>query len=243
MSRVISLLLFCPAVLICLCFTSALVSLISLSLHESSSWAATAPAPSSSRWQSRPTGSPLARWQGVRVTPHWLPAYLHPTTTRPPTCLCAYLPPPALCCPHKKRVRERERTMAPLLPFSLLTRATVAPLLKEKCSLSFSLNLSLSLIHPSVSLCPVSPLSACHGKTLLCGFFCTCVSDQKREDEGGGEGRCLCLVFGFRLPTVFLLLLLQPSFIPPFSSSFYPKGDSLIRRYGSTIPSSLSVSL
>lgn len=113
----------------------------------SSSWAVTAPAPSSSRWQSRPTGSPLAQWQGVRVTPHWLPAYLRPTT-HPPTYLLACLPaPPALRCPHKKRVRERERTMAPLLPFPLLTRATVAPLLKEKCSLSclFSLNLSLSL--------------------------------------------------------------------------------------------------
>lgn len=138
--------------------------------------------------------------------------------------------------------------MAPLLPFPLQTRATVAPLLKEKCSLSFlflaqSLCLSLFLYHLSVALCPVFFLSACHGKTLLCGFFCTCVSDQKREDEGGGEGWCPGLVFGFRLPTVFLLLLLLPSFIPPFSSSFYPKRDSLIRRYGSAIPSSLSVSL
>lgn len=40
--------------------------------------------------------------------------------------------------------------MAPLLPSPLLTRATVAPLLKEKCSLSFlfSLNLSLSISAP-----------------------------------------------------------------------------------------------
>lgn len=106
------------------------------------------------------------------------------------------------------------------------------------CSRSISLpSISLPLSTISLSLHPVSRLSACHGKTHLCGFFCTCVTDQKREDEGGGEGWCLCLVFGSRLPTVFLLLL--PSFILPFSS-FYLKGDSLIRRYGTAIPSSLS---
>ncbi len=64
---------------------------------------------------------------------------------------------PALCCPHKNRVgereRERERTMALLLPLSSLTRATVAPLLKEKCSLSFSLDLSPPLSRSYPSLC------------------------------------------------------------------------------------------
>lgn len=104
--------------------------------------------------------------------------------------------------------------MAPLLPSPLLTRAMVAPLLKEKCTLSFlfslNLSLSLSLFLPSLSL-TLSCLSL-HGKTLLCGFFCTCVSDQKREDEGGGEGWCPGLVFGFRLPTVF-------STPPPFLHS------------------------
>lgn len=48
---------------------------------------------------------------------------------------------------------------------------------------------------------------------------------------GGAEGRFLSLVFGLRLPTVPLLLLLHPSFVPPSSSSFYPRGDSLIRRF------------
>lgn len=44
----------------------------------------------------------------------------------------------------------------------------------------------------------------------------------------GGEGRFLSLVFGLRLPTVPLLLLPHPSFIPP---SFCPRGDSLMRRF------------
>lgn len=76
-----------------LCFISALMSLLFLSHHVSSIWTVTAPVLSSSGWQSRPTGSPLAQWQGVRVTPHWFPAYLNPTTHLTacvPTC-----PPPS----------------------------------------------------------------------------------------------------------------------------------------------------
>lgn len=160
-----------------------------------------APAPSLSRWQSRPTGSPLAQLQGVSVTSHWLPAYLHPTT-HPPTCLRAYVLPPSPSAFLIRKGWEREDN-GPSIALSLTYKSNGCSLLKEKCSLSFSLNLFPALYHASVSLSPVSRLSSCHEKTVLCGFFCTCVSDQKREDESGGEGRCPGLVFGFRLPTVF----------------------------------------
>lgn len=128
----------------------------------SSSWAVTAPAPSSSRWQSQSTGSPLAQWQGVRVTPHWLPAYLQPTThptTHLPACLPTW-PPSTLCCPHKKRVRERGQW--PLYcPLPCLQEQRSLPCLKRSapspsCSHSISFPLStIPLSRPVLSLAPL----------------------------------------------------------------------------------------
>lgn len=85
----------------------------------------------------------------------YIPSPHHPPI-HPPTCLPAYLPPPALCCPHKKRVRENGQW--PLYcPF--LTRATVTLLLKEKCSLSCLFSLSLCLLHSlSLALSCLMPL-------------------------------------------------------------------------------------
>lgn len=133
------------------------MSMLSLSHCVSSSWAVMAPAPSLSRWQSRPTGSPLAQWQGVRVTPHWLPAYLHSTTqppTPPPTNLLACLPapPPSAVLIRKgwESERERERGQWPLYcPFLCLQEQRSLPCLKRSapslaCSRSISLSLSLS---------------------------------------------------------------------------------------------------
>lgn len=162
-----------------------------------------------------------------------------PSPHHPPTCLCAYLPP-ALCCPHKKRVREIEDNGPSIAPSHAYKSNGRSPALREVLPLFLTPSPSIPLSHSVLSLASLHAM----GKPMKSGFFCTCVSDQKREDKAGGEGRFLSLVFGFRLPTVFLLLLLLlPSFIPPFSSSFYPKGDSLIRRYWSAIPSSLSVAL
>ena len=138
-----------------------------------------APALSWSRWQSRPTGSPSAHLQGVRVIPHCLPAYLQPTAhpaIHLSTYLPAYLPTPALCCPHKKGVRER--TMAPLLPLPLLTWTTVAPLLKEKCSLSLHLA-------PS---CPTS-LRAMGKPSFVDSFVPVWLITRRKVKVGGGGWR------------------------------------------------------
>lgn len=167
----------------------------------------------------------------------YIPSPHHPPI-HPPTCLPAYLPPPALCCPHKKRVRENGQW--PLYcPF--LTRATVTLLLKEKCSLSslFSLCLSLSpTLAQSRSVLSHASLGAM-GKP-SCAFFCTFVSDEKTDVTVGVKGGAQVLCLAPDTPLFFLL----PSFIPPLSSSSFPKGDSLIRRYGSIISSSsFSVSL
>lgn len=134
-------------------------------------------------------------------------------------------------------VREIEDNGPSIAPSHAYKSNGRSPALREVLPLFLTRSPSIPLSHSVLSLASLRAM----GKPMKSGFFCTCVSDQKREDKGGGEGRFLSLVFGFRLPTVFLLLL--PSFIPPFSSSFYPKGDSLIRRYWSAIPSSLSVAL
>lgn len=145
------------------------------------------------------------------------------------------LPAPALCCPHKKRVRDIQdngSSIAPSYAMPIQKRWPLACFKGSAPSLSHSVSL-----HPSVSLCPVSLRSMGNpGKDSFVP-----VSVIRREGgKGGGKGRFLSLVFVFRLPTVFLLL---PSFIPPFSSFLYPKGDSLIRSYGSAVPSSLLVAL
>lgn len=147
--------------------------------------------------------------------PHWLPAYLNPPP--PPTFLSPCLPGPP---PAGALVRSgRRRTMAPLWRWPLAC-------LKARPPAS-----SIPLSPSGLSLCPPCAM----GKPRKSGFFCTCVSDQRTEGGGlgglEGGGRLLSLVFGLRLPTVPLLLLLHPSFVPPSSSSFCPRGDSLIRRF------------
>lgn len=124
---------------------------------------------------SRPTGSPWAWRQGVRVTPHWLaciPSPHHPPT-HPPTYH------PALCCPHKKRLREAEDNGPSICP------SCRWPALREVLSLPFSIPLSHSVPSPSA-------LGVSWENPLKGGFFCTCVSDQRAE----GGGQFLGLVFG-----------------------------------------------
>lgn len=159
-------------------------------------------------------------------SPHHPP--IHPSFHLP-ACL-PYLPP-ALCCPHKKRVRESGQW--PLYcPF---LRAAVTPLLKENCSLSLSFSPPLS--QPRSVLSHVSLRAM--GKP-SCVFFCTYMSDEKTDVTVGVKGGAQVLCLAPDTPLFFLL----PSFIPSFSSSSFPKGDNLIRRYGSIIPSSsFSVSL
>ena len=85
------------------------------------------------------------------------PCILHPTTH---LLACVYTCPPTLCCSHEKTVRER--TMVPLLPFPLLTRALVAPLLKEKLPrfLFLSLSFARSTIPLLRSVLPLASLCA-----------------------------------------------------------------------------------
>lgn len=104
-------------------------------------------------------------------------------------------------------------------------------------SLNLSPLLSVPLFRPSLSFDLACYMPLMPWENPRVSFLCTCGSDQKRNNEGKGW----CLVLGFRYPAVLVHLLLLYSFIPPVS--FYPTEDSLIRRYGSTIPSSLSFSL
>lgn len=79
--------------------------------------------------------------RGSESHPIGLPAYLHPIT-HPLTYLPTYLLP-ALCCPHKKRLREAEDNGPSMCP------SCRWPALREMLSLPFSIPLSRSLI----SLC------------------------------------------------------------------------------------------
>lgn len=141
-----------------LCLTSSLMSLL---FHVSS-----ASSPSAYRFTlglaaGGQSHTPLARLHTFTPSPTHLPA------------------PPALCCPHKKRLREAEDNGPSICP------SCRCPALREALSRPFSIPLSRSVPSPSA-------LGASWENPLKGGFFCTCVSDQR----AGGGGRFLGLVFG-----------------------------------------------
>lgn len=141
-----------------------------------------------------------------------------PSPTHLPTC-----PPPALCCPHKKRLSEAEDNGPSICP------SCRCPALREVLSAFF---------HPSVSLRPVSLCSRCvMGKPAKRWILLYLCEWSEGRGRGAVPGPC---VWGFRLPAVFLLL---PSSVPPFSSFPCPGGDSLMRSYRPAVPSSLPLAL
>lgn len=233
MSETVACLVSCLSVVNLLCPTCALMFSLSLSRCVSSSWAVTSPAPSSSRWQSRPTGSPLAQWQGVRVTPHWLPAFFTP----PPTYLLACIPAPPPSAVLMRKGWERGQWFL-YCPFPCLQEHWLLPCLKRSSlALFFSLYLLPALLSLGLALSCLSPLCVPWENPPVWILLYLC-----EWSEEGGWG------WGWRVvprPSVWLQTPHCFSYPPPFLhfSSFYPKGDSLIRRYGSVIPSSLSVSL
>lgn len=133
--------------------------------------------------------------------PHWLPAYLKASHSPASPTLSLVL--------IENRIKERERRQW-LLYYSLPSTPVQQPHPGFKRRPSLLLWLPFSILPPQLP--PVSRSSLCPGKTLFCGFFCTCVSDQKKEREGGGEGWCPDPVFGFWTPHCF-------SSPPPFLHS------------------------
>lgn len=148
-----------------LCLTSSLMSLL---FHVSSASSQSAYRFTLGLAAGGQSHTPLARLHTFTPSPTHLPTYL-------PT----WPPPPALCCPHKKRLREAEDNGPSMCP------SCRCPALREALSRPFFIPLSCSVPSPSA-------LGVSWENPLKGGFFCTCVSDQRAE----GGGRFLGLVFG-----------------------------------------------
>lgn len=131
----------------------------------------------------------------------------------------------------------------PSIALSLQEQQSLSCLKRSVPSLPCSRSVSVSLFQSPTLAQSRSVLSHASLRAMgkpSCVFFCTFVSDEKTDVTVGVKGGAQVLCLAPDTPLFFLL----PSFIPPFSSSSFPKGDSLIRRYGSIIPSSsFSVSL
>lgn len=93
--------------------------------------------------------------------------------------------------------------MAPLLPLTLLTRASFAPLLKEKCSLSFLVNLLLSTIPLSRSVLSLASVRAMGKPSCVDSFVPVWAIRRGRMKVGwrAAPGPCVCLQTPHCFPT------------------------------------------